>query len=188
MPTINYGVTCGISMPPYIGKCNYNGAFEALNVLFDGKLKKGSGKYNKANLYSVPQNGSTISMGPNAYVYAPTKCKESDAKCPVHIVFHGCKQSINDIQMQYVENTGYNEIAEDNNFVILYPQAIATSSSNPNGCWDWWGYLNADYANQSGPQINEVNRLISELKNGSIELTSVEMESKLQISELLTPQ
>ncbi len=24
---------------------------------------------------------------------------------------------------------------------------------NPNGCWDWWGYTNDDYANRKGPQI-----------------------------------
>ena len=148
MPTISYGTTCNISMPPYIGKWNYNGAFEALNYLFDRKLKQGSGKYNKNNLFSTPQNTSNTSMGSNAYVYVPEICKQSDAKCPLHVVFHGCKQTINDIQMQYVENTGYNEIAEDNGIVILYPQAVVTTSINPNGCWDWWGYLNEDYANK----------------------------------------
>ena len=39
----------------------------------------------------------------------------------------------------YARNTGYNEVGELNNIIMLYPQAIATGM-NPNGCWDWWGY------------------------------------------------
>ena len=57
--------------------------------------------------------------------------------------------------------------------VILYPQVVASGSSNPIGCWDTYGYVNDDFANKKGPQIIEVNRLISGLKNGSIELTQV---------------
>ena len=133
MPTVNYGNICTLAMKPFIGKCSYNGAFEALNSLFDGKLTQGSGKYIKSNLYSVSQKTSGTSMGPKAYVYAPTACKEKDANCPLHVVFHGCQQTINDIQMQYVENTGYNEVAEDNNLIILYPQVVSSMLTNPNG-------------------------------------------------------
>ena len=43
-------------------------------------------------------------------------------------------------------NAGYNEVGELNNIIILYPQAIATVS-NPNGCWDWWGYTVTFYGN-----------------------------------------
>jgi len=41
----------------------------------------------------------------------------------------------------YATKTGYIEAAESNNIIVLFPQAIATIA-NPNGCWDWWGYLN----------------------------------------------
>lgn len=40
------------------------------------------------------------------------------ANCRLHVVFHGCKQTINDIQEQYVENTGYNKWAESNNIIV----------------------------------------------------------------------
>ena len=38
--------------------------------------------------------------------------------------------------------SGYNEVGELNNIVILYPQAIRslTIPYNPNACFDWWGY------------------------------------------------
>ena len=46
-----------------------------------------------------------------------------------------------EISDRFVTQAGYNEVAELNNIVILYPQAIATTVPlNPQGCWDWWGY------------------------------------------------
>ena len=69
MPTKDYGTLCTLSMKPFIGKCNYNGAFQALNSLYDDKLTEGSGKYNKSNLYSVSQTTTGTVMGPKAYSY-----------------------------------------------------------------------------------------------------------------------
>jgi hypothetical protein len=45
-----------------------------------------------------------------------------------------------------VSKSGYLEVAEANNIVVLFPQAIKTLD-NPNGCWDWWGYVTALYGN-----------------------------------------
>ena len=106
MPTLNFGVKCSSSLFPKIGKCNFNGAFEALNYLFDGKLKQKSGKFDKRNLYSITQNQSGTSMGPKAYAYVPDACKEIDANCPLHVAFHAWQQTFDDIQLQYVEKIG----------------------------------------------------------------------------------
>ena len=40
---------------------------------------------------------------------------------------------------------GYNEVGDLNDIVMLYPQAVKTTLSNPNGCFDWWGYINSNY-------------------------------------------
>jgi len=40
---------------------------------------------------------------------------------------------------KFARHTGYNEVGELNNIIIIYPQAIAIID-NPMGCWDWWGY------------------------------------------------
>lgn len=40
---------------------------------------------------------------------------------------------------EVARNTGYNEVGELNNIIILYPQAV-NILVNPMGCWDWWGY------------------------------------------------
>lgn len=173
MPTKSYGGICTLTSSPFIGKCNYNGALESLNHLHNGRLSEGEGQVSKDNLFKLKQSTTGTVMGPDAYVYAPKACQAEGANCPLHVVFHGCKQTINDISMQYVENTGYNEVAEDNNIVILYPQAVSSMLSNPNGCWDWWGYTNADYATQKGAQTAEVYRLIKALQSGVAELSQV---------------
>ena len=45
----------------------------------------------------------------------------------------------------FARHTGYNEVGELNNIIMLYPQAIATNVTNPAGCWDWWGYTASFY-------------------------------------------
>lgn len=83
--------------------------------------------------------------------------------------------------------TGYDEVAETNDFIILYPDAKALTLSNPNGCWDWWGYtenssiLNPGklYATKKGVQMAEIKRQIDGVRNGDLELTPY----KLLVSE-----
>jgi hypothetical protein len=45
-------------------------------------------------------------------------------------------QEIGDV---FVKNAGYLEVAESNAIIVLFPQAVSTAVSNPNGCFDWWG-------------------------------------------------
>jgi len=64
--------------------------------------------------------------------------------------------------MAYVQNTGFNKWADTNNIVVVYPQAI-NISGNPNGCWDWWGYLTGTantYDTKTGPQMAALQKLI----------------------------
>ncbi|MNL69447.1 hypothetical protein D3C87_1943080 [compost metagenome] len=58
---------------------------------------------------------------------------------------------------------GYNEWAEANGIVILYP-AASTAKLNPNGCWDWFGYTGKDYALRQAKQIVLVHKMIERLK------------------------
>jgi poly(3-hydroxybutyrate) depolymerase len=39
----------------------------------------------------------------------------------------------------YTVHAGYLEVAELNDIIVLFPQAIQQTISNPQGCWDWWG-------------------------------------------------
>ena len=46
---------------------------------------------------------------------------------------------------EFARNTGYNEVGELNNIIIIYPQASVTNFTNPFGCWDYLGYTNPFY-------------------------------------------
>jgi chitodextrinase len=67
--------------------------------------------------------------------------------------------------MTYVRNTGYNKWADTNNIIMLYPQATA-SGPNPNGCWDWWGYDDANYAVKAGRQMAAVKAMVDRIVSG----------------------
>ncbi len=106
---------------------------------------------------------------------AYSHCWTSDS---VHIVFHGCKQYLGaryylgpggQIGDTYVKNTDYNRWADTNSIIVLYPQANALNVGtrlpkvNPLGCWDWWGYDDANYAKKSGRQLVAVKGMLDRL-------------------------
>jgi len=165
-PTLNYGVSCSQTSSPYITNCNYDGAGASLKTLYGSLSPKGMAK--DSNVLSFDQspftngNPSAISLGPTGYAYVPTAC-QSGAKCKLHINFHGCAQTISDIGNVYYTKTGLNDWAESNNIVILYPQAQDTILSNPNGCWDWWGYTNSAYVWKKGSQMAAVKAMIDQI-------------------------
>jgi len=97
-----------------------------------------------------------------APVYVPSTCTANQHNCSLHVVFHGCRQTIPLIGDVFYRNVGYNEWAEANNFVILYPQATA-NSLNLLGCWDWWGYTGPYYATKAACQMATVKNMIDYL-------------------------
>lgn len=81
----------------------------------------------------------------------------------MHVAFHGCQQGYETIGDKYVKHAGYNEVAEANNIIVIYPQVSVSyfSPSNPQGCWDWWGYNDGyfttpDYDLKKGAQMKAV--------------------------------
>jgi hypothetical protein len=127
------------------------------------------------------------SMAPYGYAYIPGPVARGEVKARgVHIAMHGCKQGYSyvnyvlgkpDIANQppygarYINSTGYNEIAETNRLIILYPQATGdddNEAQNPDGCWDWWGYSaknqkNPDYYSKNAVQIAAIHRMLKRL-------------------------
>ncbi|CAI2373968.1 unnamed protein product [Moneuplotes crassus] len=179
MPTVSNGITCTSTQSPYIGKCSYDGAFEALKHLHPDKVTNEPGSYNSNNLFKITQSGASGAvMGSKAYLYVPEQCQSADADCSLHVVFHGCQQTTSDIGEKYVTLTGYNEVAETNDLVILYPQASKQILKNPNGCWDWWGYTDGSsflpssskYHTQEGKQVKVVKKTIDDIRSGKVTL------------------
>lgn len=158
-----YGEACATLSSPYIGKCNFDGAEPALKTLFGQDLTKGVAV--AANLMKFSQTpyikGTGTSLDEYGYIYVPTACANG-ATCHLHLSFHGCLQTQADIGDNYASKIGMNQWAEANNIIVLYPYAKKSYSlpSNPNGCWDWWGYTNKDYGNNKGVQMKFARSLI----------------------------
>ena len=165
-PTVNYGESCAQLRSPYIGKCNFDGSYYALSTLYGDSVKKGTAV--KANFKSFSQKSywpdSKSSLGDTGYIYVPTACQNGEL-CSLHVALHGCEQTEDDIGTEFAENIGLNEYAEASNIIVLYPFAARSqmNPSNPNGCWDWWGYTDANYANNKGKQMKFVRSLITEV-------------------------
>ena len=63
----------------------------------------------------------------------------------------------------FVDRANLNQYADTNRLIVLYPQAIATGV-NPNGCWDWWGYLAAtNYPIKGGYQVETIINMVRRL-------------------------
>jgi hypothetical protein len=98
-------------------------------------------------------------------IFIPTACSDYTTPCHLHVAIHGCKQGQEFIGSTFSEHTGYNKWAENNNITVLYPQiAKDVSHGNPDGCWDWWGYLGKDYALKSGVQMAFLKKVIDAVR------------------------
>jgi poly(3-hydroxybutyrate) depolymerase len=164
MPTVSSGGACGITADPWIGNCNYDGAGMALAQIYGTLAPKAtapSGEYVTLDQSKFIATPKTHSIADTGYAYVPASCKNGEP-CKVHVAFHGCKQEASGtVGDKYYKTAGYNEWADTNHIIVLYPQTTTGGSAqNPNACWDWWGYDSADYAKKTGPQMAMVRKMI----------------------------
>lgn len=68
----------------------------------------------------------------NLKMFIHANSKKDTSKLPLVIVLHGCGQNAKDV----AELTGWNKLADLNNFVVLYPQQKLMN--NPNLCFNWF--------------------------------------------------
>ncbi|WP_432696401.1 extracellular catalytic domain type 2 short-chain-length polyhydroxyalkanoate depolymerase [Marinobacterium sp. YM272] len=183
-----------LNQPPYINNGGFMQSWDILSHIY-GDLEDPSEqlsgsivRFDQSEFFDPDnrqQDRERASMSDFAYAYIPKAVAEG-AKCRVHIALHGCKQGYNYINYvngkpdyqnsppygnRYFTTTGYNQIADSNNLIILYPQAQGADGNgvqNPDGCWDWWGYTsedpqNPDYYSQNAIQIKAINRMLERL-------------------------
>ena len=168
MVTETHGTKCGTTEAPFIVDCDYDAAGTLLETLL-GKLKPRSAKETGrlVRFDQTPYGRGDASMDASGFVYIPHSCEKE--RCRIHVAFHGCRQGASEIGEEFVRNAGYNQWADANRLIVLYPQAIKRFSPlawNPRGCWDWWGYTGADYHTQAGAQIRAVKAMIDRLASG----------------------
>lgn len=176
MPTFDFGRACDATGEPFINDCDYDGAGTLLSWIYGPLQPKNTGTLN-GRFIEFEQDDFTPSprlhsLSATGWVYVPQVCA-AGGYCRLHIAFHGCKQYQ---EMSYfdgntpvrfgrtfIDHAGYNAWADSNRLVVLYPQTN-TVLSNPNGCWNWWGYSDdSDYDTQRGKQIATVWRMVERL-------------------------
>lgn len=179
------------NQPPYINKGDFIQSHDILNQIYpdlkpaadqaDGVLIR----FRQSEF--INHAPSQASMAPFGYAYIPEAVHKKEAEAiGVHIVMHGCKQGYDyttfinglpDTQNQppygdrYITTTGYMEMAEANNIILLFPQVGGDDNNavqNPDGCWDWWGYSSEnehdpDYYTRDAVQIHAIYKMLERL-------------------------
>lgn len=169
MVTDDFGNACAVRGGAFIQNCGVDLAGEMLAWLLApsgavGELAPRAtnplqGRWLKPDQHEFIAAGR--GMGREARLYVPRDCEAaSGPPCRLHVVLHGCGQSLDNIDETYVRHTGYPRWAETNRLVLLFPQ---TSREALNSCWDWWGYTGADYAQRTGAQMAAIKGMVDRL-------------------------
>lgn len=172
MPTDSFGNECGKLGKPYISNCRFDAAGDLLQWIY-GELKPKKagdpgGKFLTFDQSEFMREGRTKDhgMADSGVVYVPAACDQGGSRrCRLHIVFHGCQQSNTMLGDQFIRHAGYNEWADTNEIVVLYPQTVPDPIRNPKGCWNWFGFDPADpaYVKKNGAQMAAVKRMADRL-------------------------
>ncbi|MFD4370719.1 fibronectin type III domain-containing protein [Streptomyces sp. NPDC058486] len=162
---------CTSTSSPYINNCGGDPVKDMLTHLVGGVNPASSsaltGKLVQfdQSAYTPGGSPSAISMGNEGFAYVPQSC-QNGAACKLMVTLHGCYQYFGLVGNALMDKAYLNEYADTNDMIVLYPQTT-TMSGNPRGCWDWWGYKSADYAQKSGPQMTAVMNMAKALGAGT---------------------
>ncbi len=163
-----YGGDCPANGGQFINHCDVDGtAYDQPGAILEhiyGSLnppaRKRTGKARSFNQREF--SAGWTSLDADAHVYIPAICLREPG-CRIHVAFHGCEQTQADVADAFYEKTGYNDWADSNKIIILYPQLRRVGILNPLGCWDWTGYTGQNYAWRSGAQMSAVHAMLTRL-------------------------
>lgn len=190
MPTQSYGNKCPVKDDPYISDCDYDAAGALLQWIY-GNLNPKATTVPRGRLHEFDQrdfitNANAHGMAETGWVFVPENCS-TQAPCRLHVALHGCLQyparryvrngTFVTFGSTFAEHAGYNEWADTNSIIVLYPQAQRSPQAfwdvfdafgpNPKGCWNWWGFDDSqDYAKYSGSQMTAIRRMIDKITKG----------------------
>ena len=165
--TTNQYSECSVNGSPYINDCDYDQASEIIKQIYPGAKAPASTATGKLLAFDqkefiAPAQFAQSSMSATGHLYVPQACEDGKNTCRVHVVIHGCGQSDETIGDKYYNGTGYNQVADTNNLILLYPQ-VNKSDANPRGCWDFWGYTDNNYYSRDGIQVKAIHAMIQRL-------------------------
>jgi hypothetical protein len=182
--TLSYGLKCSDNKDYFIDRCYYDQAGVILQHIY-GALRARNDDQPLGELltfeqreFTLPASPASYSLAETGYAYLPASCAALEP-CRVHVALHGCKQNYDAIGDRYIQHAGYNEWADTNHLIILYPQTIAGdpvtnfgTPLNPYGYWDWWGYTDFNYAVKAGRQISTIKAMLDRLTRGHVSTRS----------------
>jgi len=153
-PTDGRGNGCDELVPPFVGDCGYDAAGELLQQLYPGLQEPGTEEEGELLQVSLP-GADDAELMETAYLFVPPGCSDGAKACALHLVLHGCAQSVESVGTDFIELSGYLPWAGANDILLAFPQVEKSlvAPLNPHGCWDWWGYTGDDYAARSGKQM-----------------------------------
>ena len=110
---------------------------EVIRVLKKGRAKILDASAAHTPVVSAPQGAqflsrvSSLDAGSRRFkVYVPAP--RDEPPCGLIVMLHGCQQNAAD----FAVGTGMNELAENHNFIVAYPQQEL--SANAAACWNWF--------------------------------------------------
>lgn len=171
MPTDSYGNDCAQLGEPYINNCHYDAVGELLQWIYDGTLISRNNGAPAGRFIEFDQREFLADRSPQlhglaqtGYVYVPAACDVAGTVCRLHVAFHGCRQNAATIGDKFIRHAGYNQWADTNRLIVLYPQTSATAS-NPKGCWDWFDAEHDDsgYATKHGMEVAAIRRMVERI-------------------------
>lgn len=96
------------------------------------------------------------------YVYKPLN---NDMQVPLVVVLHGCVQTANEI----AEQSGWNTLADSNNFMVIYPQQKV--ENNLNKCFNWYNEI--DISREGGESETILEMIQYAIKNYDIDSSKI---------------
>ena len=160
---------CALTAPPYFNSCQFWQAHDILRHLY-GELAAPAARLSERTLRFDQRAfaGPLAAMSATGYAYVPAPCTKGN--CRVHIAFHGCQQGVSAIGSHFYGHAGYNELADTNRIIVLYPQIEPSYfyPYNPTGCWDFWGYTDLvgnapTFHTHAGRQMAVVRQMLGRL-------------------------
>jgi poly(3-hydroxybutyrate) depolymerase len=152
---------------PYIDDVGYDAAGNMFRHLY-GPLKarraaQGSlVAFDQSEFLALPRLSGIDNTG---FVYYPSAALRGE-RCKLHVALHGCEQHRARLGTLFAEHAGYNEWAEANDIVVLYPQAFPTITPfvfNPKGSWDWFGLVSSGFFTREGVQQKTIVEMVDRL-------------------------
>jgi len=162
--------TCDWLGTPFLNNCGLDIEQTFLTKFYgnlSARTSSPAGSYVQFNqdAFCSGSNCAAIDMDKTAWLYVPTYCVAG--ACKLVVALHGCEQNQQAIGKAFIEKSGLNEWADNNNILVLYPQTIASILPyNPAGCWDWWGYTGSNYAVKSAPQMRAIMNMVHQITGG----------------------